>query len=107
MDRSEPRAEAFYGAGDLPGVERVVDPPVRRQPAPQLRRYTVLWFAGNHGQVDAGQPRCGFDEPRCRVEQIGRDKCSNQPAGKYPLWQVPVWRLQERPSSPLGLTCKA
>ena len=75
---------ASHGAGDLPGVERVVDPPVRGQAAPQLRRHTVLGLAGDQGQLGARQPRRGLDEPRRRVEQIRRDE-----GGDHHAWEIP------------------
>ncbi len=51
MHRPEPRTQAPYGAGDLPGVERVVDPPVRRQPPPYLR-----WSSGSQVTTASSTP---------------------------------------------------
>ena len=42
LHRAEPLAERLHRAGDLPGVQRVVDPPVPGQAAPQPGRQAVL-----------------------------------------------------------------
>ena len=71
--------------GDLPGVERVVDPPVRGQPAPQPIGDAALGVAGDERQLGVRQPGRRADEPHRRVEQVGRDERGDHHArGRYP-----------------------
>jgi hypothetical protein len=80
LHRAEVPAECLYGSGDLPGVECVIDPPMRGQAAPHLRRQLVFGLAGDQGQLDARQPRCCFDESRGRIEQVRCDEGSDHHA---------------------------
>ena len=80
LHRAEALAECLYGSGDLPGVECAIDPPMRGQAVPQLRRQLVFGLAGDQGQLDARQPRCCFDESRGRVEQVRCDEGSDHHA---------------------------
>ena len=74
LNRANTLANAQHRGCDLPGVQCVVDPPVRGQAAPEPRRQIALGLAGDQGQLSVRQTRRGLDEPRRRVEQIGRDK---------------------------------
>ena len=67
-------AQSLDRPRDLPGVERVVDLPVPGQAVPEPGREAVVGLAGDQGEPDVGQARGRLDEPRRRVEQIGRDK---------------------------------
>ncbi len=80
LNRANTLTNALHRGGDLPGVQGVVDPPVRGQAAPQPRRHIALGLAGDQGQLGVRQTRCCLDEPRRRVEQIGRDKSGDHHA---------------------------
>jgi hypothetical protein len=56
LHRAGAAADRFGGGGDLPGVERVVDPPVRGQPGPQPIGDAALGVAGDEGQLGVRQP---------------------------------------------------
>jgi len=60
--------------GDLRGVQRIVDAPVRGEAVPELVRQPVGRLARDQGQVHAGHARGGLGEPRRRVEQVRRHK---------------------------------
>ena len=79
-------AQALDGGGDLPGVERVIDPPVPGQPAAQLAGQAFRRLAGDQGQLDVGHAGRGVDEAARRLEQIRRDKGGDHHAWElYPL----------------------
>ena len=87
LHRAELPAEPLHGAGDLAGVERVVDPPVPGQAVPQPRRQAVGGLAGDQRQLRRRAAGRGLDEPRRRVEQIGRDKPGDDHAKNVPPWE--------------------
>ena len=74
LDRPEVPAQALHRRGDLPGVERVVDPPVPGDPAAQVAGQAFLRLAGDQGKLNIRQVRRGIDEPPRRIEQIRRHK---------------------------------
>ena len=74
LHRAEPLAERLHRAGDLPGVERVVYPPVPGQGVLEPGRQAVLGLARDQGQPHVRQLRRRLDESRRGAEQIGRDE---------------------------------
>jgi len=84
LHRADVLAHRCDAAGDLPGIQRIVDPPVRRQRAAQRLGNTLGRLAGNQRKLHAGQPGGGLGEPRRRVEQVGRGKGDNRHSRSQP-----------------------
>ena len=71
--------------GDLPRVQRVVDPPVPGQVLRQLRRHPVGRRRGDQRQPDSGQLGRGGDEARGgREQERARQRRRRPCAGSYP-----------------------
>ena len=77
LNRANMLANALHRRSDLPGVKSVVDPPVRGQAAPSSDGRLPSGSQVTRASSVSGRPRCCLDEPRRRVEQIGRDKSSD------------------------------
>ena len=86
LDRSDMPAQALHGGGDLPGVERVIDPPVPGESSAQLAGQAFGRLTGDHGQLDPGQARRGSDEAPRRLEQIRRDE-----GGDHHAWDPTLY----------------
>ena len=70
-------AEPGDRLGDLPRVERVVDPPVPVEVLLEHRRQLLSRGRGDDGQPDTGHPGRGRDEARGGFQQERGDECSN------------------------------
>ena len=96
LHRADVLADRLGGGGDLPGVERVVDPPVRGQAGPQPIRNAALRVAGDEGQFGVRQPGGRLNEPHRRAEQVGRDEGGEH----HDIRDTPLRMAQSRPGRP-------
>ncbi len=90
LHRADLPAEPLDRPGDLPGVERVLDPPVPGQPVPEGGRQAVGGFGGDQGEFGVREARRGLDEPRRGIEQVGRDEPGGDHGKNVPLMRALV-----------------